>query len=86
MAQGMILSTIIYGVVAFAVFALLLYIVGVYNQLIFLARESDRYFANIDVLLQQRHDEIPNLVEICRQYAAFESGVLGASPSCDRAT
>jgi LemA protein len=71
-----VLSVIVYGLAGFAALAMFLYGVGVYNQLIFLARECDRSFANIDVLLKQRHDEIPNLVEICRGYAEYESSLF----------
>ena len=35
-----------------------------------------RAWANIDVLLKQRHDEIPKLVEICKQYKQFEQETL----------
>ena len=47
--------------------AFLLFIVGVcvyavilYNELVRLRNDNDRAWANIDVLLKQRHDEIPN--------------------------
>ena len=74
--MSVVLSVVVYGTLCFSAVALLLYIVGVFNQLIFLARECDRSFANTDVLLKQRHDEIPSLVEICRGYANFESSLL----------
>ena len=46
----------------FAVGALV-YTVILYNELVRLRNDNDRAWANIDVLLKQRHDEIPNLVE-----------------------
>jgi LemA protein len=33
-------------------------------------------WANIDVLLKQRHDELPKLVETCKQYMKFEQDTL----------
>jgi len=33
-------------------------------------------WSNIDVLLKQRHDEIPKLVETCKQYMKFEQDTL----------
>ena len=39
-----------------------IYAVIVYNALVRLQNEIGRAWANIDVLLKQRHDEIPNLV------------------------
>jgi len=37
------------------------YVVILYNGLVRLRNDNDRAWANIDVLLKQRHDEIPNL-------------------------
>ena len=53
-----------------------LYVVGAYNQVVFSTQEADRAFANVDVSLKQRHDEIPRLVEICRGYMAHEKKLL----------
>jgi LemA protein len=53
-----------------------LYLAGAYNQTIAVRLEIERAFANVDVSLKQRHDEIPRLVEICRGYAAYESTTL----------
>ncbi len=57
----------------------LLFVVGMvayaallYNGLIRLRNDNDRAWANIDVLLKQRHDEIPNLVETVRGYMRHE--------------
>ena len=33
-------------------------------------------WANIEVLLKQRHDELPKLIETCRQYMKFEQDTL----------
>ncbi len=74
--MSVVSSAIASGVLIFAALALALYCVSVFNQLVFLSRECDRSFANVDVLLKQRHDEIPALVEICRGYAKFEAKLL----------
>src|SRR6202795_2141117 len=65
--------------------ALLLFVVGVlvytvilYNELIRLRNDNDRAWANIDVLLKQRHDEIPNLVETVKGYMLHEQQTLVA--------
>jgi LemA protein len=50
--------------------------VVVYNNLVGLRNECDRAFGNIDVLLRQRVDELPNLVEVCKAYARFERETL----------
>lgn len=52
------------------------YIIIVYNELIRLRNENDRAWANIDVLLKQRHDEVPNLVETVKGYMQHEKQTL----------
>ena len=59
-----------------AVAAALLYLVTLYNALVNLKHQLTQSWANIDVILKQRHDELPKLVEVCRQYAAFEQETL----------
>ena len=67
-----------YGVIALllAVTAAVLYSVIIYNELVRLRNENDRAWANIDVLLKQRHDEIPNLVEAVKGYMHYEKETL----------
>jgi LemA protein len=55
-----------------------IYAVVLYNELIHLKVENDRAFANIDVLLKQRHDEIPNLVASVKGYMDHERQTLEA--------
>ncbi|MDF0606569.1 LemA family protein [Neisseriaceae bacterium TC5R-5] len=55
---------------------LLSYLVVLYNALVNLKHSVSKNWANIDVLLKQRHDELPKLVEVCKQYAQFEQGTL----------
>jgi len=63
--------------------AFLIFVVGVavyavilYNELVRLRNDNDRAWANIDVLLKQRHDEIPNLVETVKGYMQHEQQTL----------
>ena len=53
-----------------------LYIAMLYNNLVRLKHNVSRAWSNIDVLLKQRHDELPKLVETCKQYMKFEADVL----------
>lgn len=55
-----------------------IYAVILYNGLVRLRNENDRAWANIDVLLKQRHDEIPNLVETVKGYMQHEQQTLVA--------
>jgi LemA protein len=52
------------------------YGVMIYNSLVNLKHNVSKAWANIDVLLKQRHDEIPKLVEVCKQYRQFEQETL----------
>jgi LemA protein len=72
-------SSIITGftVLLFAV-GILLYAIILYNSLVRLRNENDRAWANIDVLLKQRHDEIPNLLETVKGYMQHEQQTLVA--------
>jgi LemA protein len=58
-------------VVGFAIYAII-----IYNELVRLRNDNDRAWANIDVLLKQRHDEIPNLVETVKGYMQHERQTL----------
>ncbi|MDD3675445.1 LemA family protein [Thauera propionica] len=67
-----ITAAIILGLIVVA----LAYGVLVYNGLVSLKHNVAKAWANIDVLLKQRHDELPKLVEVCRQYKQFEEATL----------
>jgi len=55
---------------------LLLYFIIIFNNLVALRNNVKKAWSNIDVLLKQRHDELPKLVETCKQYMGFEKTVL----------
>jgi LemA protein len=59
-------------VVAIVLFVL----VTVYNDVVALQRRIDKAWANIEVALQQRHDQLPALVDAVRGVLAFERDVL----------
>jgi LemA protein len=65
-------SMIFYGILA----VVLIYGVMLYNGLVMLKHNVAKAWANIDVLLKQRHDELPKLVEVCKQYKQFEQETL----------
>ena len=59
-----------------ALVLLAIYIVSIYNHLVRIKHNVSKAWSNIDVLLKQRHDEIPKLVETCKQYMKFEQETL----------
>lgn len=50
--------------------------IGLYNRLVALKHRVATAWSNIDVLLKQRHDELPKLVDTCRQYMQYEQETL----------
>ncbi|MBI1174668.1 MAG: LemA family protein [Sideroxydans sp.] len=58
------------------VIVVLVYGISLYNNLVRLKNAVAQAWANIDVLLKQRHDELPKLVEACKQYKQFEQETL----------
>ena len=63
-------------IVAAAAVVLAIYLVGIYNSLVSVRERVKQSWANIDVLLKQRHDELPKLIETCKQYMQFEQETL----------
>jgi len=52
------------------------YLVMLYNNLVAIKHRVAKAWSNIDVLLKQRHDELPKLVETCKQYMQYEQETL----------
>lgn len=55
-----------------------LYFVMIYNSLVSIKNNVAKAWANIDVLMKQRHDELPKLVDTCKQYMKHERETLEA--------
>jgi LemA protein len=60
------------------VVALVVYFVGIYNNLVNRRNRVKNAFAQIDVQLTRRYDLIPNLIESVKGYMAHERGTLEA--------
>lgn len=69
---GVILNYVLLG----GAIVLLLYAILIYNNLVRLKHAVSKAWSNIDVLLRQRHDELPKLVETCKQYMDYEKSAL----------
>ena len=54
----------------FLLVALAGYLIGIYNGLVRVSAAVKLAWSNIDVLLVQRHDELPKLVEVCLLYTS----------------
>lgn len=66
------------GVTVFVVLLVLLfgYATTLYNGLVRARNEVKLTWSNIDVLLTQRHDELPKLVDVCKRYMQHEQQTL----------
>lgn len=69
MSEGIVF---LYVVAAVVVIGILAYVVGIYNTLIRLKKDCEKAWANIDVLLKQRTDELPKLIDVAREYMDYE--------------
>lgn len=67
------ITAIIIGVV---LLLLIVWVVGMYNNLVKLRNNRENAFSNIDVQLKQRHDLVPQLVATVKGYAAHEKEVF----------
>ena len=52
------------------------YGIMLYNRLVDIKHAVSQAWSNIDILLKQRHDELPKLVETCKQYMGYEQETL----------
>jgi LemA protein len=75
---GMALGTTILIGAGFALLALIIlgYFVSIYNGLIRLKNNIEKAWSNIDVLLKQRHDELPKLIDTVKGYMKHEQETL----------
>ena len=65
------------GIIFWIVLAVVaIYGVMVFNSLVNIKNNVSKAWANIDVLLKQRHDELPKLIDTCKQYMQHEQGTL----------
>jgi LemA protein len=52
------------------------YLVMTFNSLVNIKNNVAKAWANIDVLLKQRHDELPKLIDTCKIYMTHEAQTL----------
>lgn len=67
---GFVVLAIVGGVLAYGVL--------IYNSLVRLKHAVAKAWSNIDVLLKQRHDELPKLIDTCKRYMEYEKDTLEA--------
>ena len=70
------MNTIISLAFLFAIFGLIAYAITIFNGLIALKNDIAKAWANIDILLKQRHDELSKLLDVCKGYMDYERDTL----------
>lgn len=70
------MNTIVSLAFLFAILGLIAYVVTIFNGLIALKNDIAKAWANIDILLKQRHDELSKLLDVCKGYMDFERDTL----------
>ena len=60
----------------FVIVGFVVYLTTIYNGLVAIKNDIDKAWANIDVLLKQRHDELTKLLDVTKGYADFERETL----------
>ena len=63
-------------VIALIVIGFVAYFVSIYNALVRMKNNIQKSWANIDVLLKQRSDELPKLINTVKGYMKYEENVL----------
>lgn len=69
---------IVFGLLFLSLVVFLSYMVMIYNGFIALKNNIERNWSNIDVLLKQRFDELPKLINVCEGYMLHEQTTLQA--------
>ena len=71
-----VVDMLIYAGIGFGIFVFFSYVIGVYNAVVRLTGTIEQQFANLEVFLKQRHDELAKLVNACQAYMQHERGTL----------
>lgn len=65
---------LIIGVILIIVFVS--YFIGIFNKLVLLKNNVEKAFMNIDVILMQRANEVPDLVKVASKFMEHETSIL----------
>lgn len=68
--------TVVMTLLLLAAIATVIVGILIYNGLIQVKHNVDQAWANIDVLLKQRHDELPKLLETVKSYMIYERDLM----------
>ena len=69
-------SIVILVILLFGSVAVAFIVIQIYNSLLAVNENINKAWANIDVTLKQRYDELPQLLKICEQYVEYEEDMI----------
>jgi len=72
----MVAGTLVFVILGVLTLFLAGSVVAIYNGLIIAKNNVKKSWQNIDVVLQQRNDELPKLIDTCEAYMLHERGLL----------
>jgi len=70
------MNTVIFVAFLFIVVGGIWYATTIFNGIVELRNDIDKAWANIDIMLKQRHDELPKLIDVCKGYMNYERDTL----------
>jgi LemA protein len=70
------MNTIVLLAFLFVIVGAICYVITIFNGLIALKNDIAKAWANIDILLKQRHDELSKLLDVCKGYMDYERDTL----------
>lgn len=70
------LTIAFFFILGFAAVGLVTWFVMIFNGLVALKNDVKKAWADIDVILKQRYEELPNVIAAVKGYMAHEKGVL----------
>jgi LemA protein len=71
--ESMSAGSVVFLIVALGIIG---WIIAMYNGIVTVRNNVRKSWKNIDVVLQQRNDELPKLIDTCKAYLAHESALL----------
>jgi len=74
--SGVTATILVLAISVAVILGIALYLRRSYTSLLRLKNDLEKSFSSIDVLLKQRHDELPKLIQTCRPYMQREQKPL----------
>jgi LemA protein len=78
LVSGTVVTIVVLATILVVAFGVAIYVIGSYRNLVRLRNDLDKSLSSINVLLKQRHDELPKLIQNCKAYMPREQKPLDA--------